>query len=273
MIKMTPRISPTGFLLRPKVPYTPGSVLKYVPQATGSQTVCAPKKNIFRRIYDKLFKKVPEEISSDNFVTLRHSRFLGLKESGFSIFHGSKKVGYVHYDIHRNDLGKTANYPLSWFEEGIPEDVNGRRFMKPFMRINELSMNDRLGKSKLVPRDKKYGAMTMKEILKIANEAGCEGRISLLAGSLGGTAFEAGRFYNKMGFSLTPSKIIDLEGKERYYYSKLETLIRGGLSEEEAKAVLKRQKIECPEKANGRYVQDAGHMNLTNPECIRNYTV
>lgn len=273
MTRIAPKIYPTGFSLRPRTPYQPGSALKYAPRATGSQTVCAPKKNFFRRIFDKFFTKAPEEICTDNFVTLRHSKFLGFEESGYNIFHGSKKVGYVHYDIHRNSMGWTSNYPSSWFDDYAIEDMSGKCSMKPFMRINEFSMNDRLGKSKLIPRDKKYGAMAMKEILRAANEEGCGDRISLLAGNLGGTKFGPGRFYNKMGFSPAPTRARQLEVMERRYYLKLEKLVRGGLSEDEAKAVLKRQKIKCPEKINGRYVEDEGLVNLTNPECIREYPV
>ena len=280
MIKFNTTRYSVGIFLRPHIAYRPEMTLRYVPpvkngfeavrtQPVGMQCV----GNFFRNLWNKLFKKQPEEVCNDNFVTFKHSKFMGLNESGYDIFHGSKKVGYVHYDIVSDRDGVGANYPSNWFWDNPGPSFYEMGLLKPFMRINEFSMNDRLGKKQLIPRDKKFGTMAMKELLKIANDSGCDDRISLYAGRLGGTKFEPGMFYHKMGFSLSPSRVKELTFMEKRYYLRLKNLLDEGLSETEAKAVLEKQKIFCPVKIDGRYAEDSGQMYLTNPECIRNYRV
>lgn len=266
--------------MRPHIAYRPQMPLRYAGSVNNSFVTVQDQPGgirrtaaFFQRLWNKLFKKQPEEVCNDNFVTFKHSKFMGLNESGYDIFHGSKKVGYVHYDIVSDRDGVGANYPSNWFWDNPGPSFYEMGLLKPFMRINEFSMNDRLGKKQLIPRDKKFGTMAMKELLKIANDSGCDDRISLYAGRLGGTKFEPGMFYHKMGFSLSPSRVKELTFMEKRYYLRLKNLLDEGLSETEAKAVLEKQKIFCPVKIDGRYAEDSGQMYLTNPECIRNYKV
>ena len=158
-------------------------------------------------------------------VRLTPKRFLGIKYAN-NIKYGSKKVGFVNYEIKTKHYATEADFPTDWFVKEAPRDKGGNHLLKPFMWINELRMNDRFGKPYLVKRDKKYGAMTMKELLKIAQNEGCDSRIALLADVLPDTGFKPGRFYNKMGFSLTPAEQYSMQKAEDRYREKLRGLAR-----------------------------------------------
>ena len=205
-------------------------------------------------------------------VRLTPKRFLGIKYAN-NIKYGSKKVGFVNYEIKTKHYATEADFPTDWFVKEAPRDKGGNHLLKPFMWINELRMNDRFGKPYLVKRDKKYGAMTMKELLKIAQNEGCDSRIALLADVLPDTGFKPGRFYNKMGFSLTPAEQYSMQKAEDRYLDMFEELKIKGLSEEEIEELLGFNGIFKPEKIGGRFVAETGRFNLTNPECIIDYLV
>lgn len=209
---------------------------------------------------------------AENSVRLTTKRFLGIPV-GNNIKYGSKKVGFVNYRIETEHYATEADFPADWFVEGAQTDRGGNRLLKPFMWVNELRMKDRLGKSHFVKRDKKYGAMTMKELLKTAQETGCENRIALLADVLCNTGFRPGKFYNKMGFSLTPFEQGIFENLEAKYLEKFAELKKKGLPDEEIKELLFAQGYLKPERVNGRFMMETGRYNLTNPECIINYEV
>lgn len=222
--------------------------------------------NLFQRF--RLTSSEPFEHA----VRLTPKRFLGIRYAD-NIKYGSKKVGLVNYDIKTQHYATEADFPSDWFVKDAPVDKGGNHLLKPFMWINELRMNDRFGKPRLVKRDKKYGAMTMKELLKIAQNEGCESRIALLADVLPDTGFRPGRFYNKMGFSLAPAEQHFLEKVERRYLEMFNDLKNKGLSDEEIEELLNINGIFKPERVGGRFVAETGRYNLTNPECIIDYLV
>ena len=144
MIKLNTIRYTAGTFLRPHIAYRPEMKLIYAPPVTaGFKSVRAKSAdiprtgNFFRNLWDKFFKKQPEEVCNDNFVTFKHSKFMGLNESGYDIFHGTKKVGYVHYDIVSDRDGVGANYPANWFWDNPGPSFYEMGLLKPFMRINE----------------------------------------------------------------------------------------------------------------------------------------
>jgi len=220
--------------------------------------------NIIRRAHSA------PQARSEHAVRLTPKRFLGIK-IGDNIRYGSKKVGFVDYKIETGHCATEADFPADWFVEGSKPDNSGSRRLKPFMWVNELWMKDRKGKVKLLPRDKKFGAMTMKELLKVARESGCDSRIALIADSL--ENFQPGKFYNKMGFSLTPWEQAVFERLEKKYLAKFAELKKRGFADAEIDEFLLAQGYLKPTRINGRFYQETGRYNLTNPECIINYEV
>lgn len=208
----------------------------------------------------------PFEVSPDNILTVKKNVF-----GEYVFMDGKKEVGFADIKIHEWTYGDTKKFPEDWFEEDSPTNLYGKRIMKPYMYISRFSMNDRVGQRKLVKRDKKYGTMAMQHLLGIAREKGCDYRIALYAGQLGGTKFMPGRFYHKMGFSLPYDKTQELEMMEFKYNRELKKLIKEGISQEEAKKALELMNIYLPEKQNGRYISEYGEMFLSNPECIIDY--
>lgn len=182
-----------------------------------------------------------------NTLSFKQNYTLGFK-TGYIIKDLKKKIGYVDYDILSNRFGVKNEYPADWFIENAKPNKNGLYPLKPFMYINEISMNDRIGKKNLVKRDKKYGTMAMQKLLEISESQGSQSRIAVLADTLGNTAFKPGKFYSKMGFSLSPKRI------ER-------------LAKEEELLNISHNKID------NRYTEESGYMFLTNPECIINYNI
>jgi hypothetical protein len=185
-----------------------------------------------------------------------------------------KKVGFADFSILTSQYGFKGKFPEDWFVEGAKPDKKGRYLLKPHMYINELSMKDRINRKQLVKRDKKYGAMAMQHLLQIAQDKGCETRIMLMADTLGKTGFKPGRFYHKMGFSVSPKRTQMLEKIEADYVSRVDTLQKQGVGNDEIEKYLTRTfPVSKPQKVNGRYIEESGYMFLTNPECILNYPI
>lgn len=194
-------------------------------------------------------------------------------KAGHNINYGGERVGRIHFWQETQMRALPQEYPAEWYVEGAKPDKKGRLLLKPFLWVDELLMKDRMAQQTLLPRDKKFGAMTMKELLRIARETGCGDRIALEAAQCRGANFTPGRFYNKMGFSLTPEMQKLLESLEKTYNIKFDKLRKAGYSDAEIVRMLGSQGYIKPERANGRFVAEIGRYNLTNPECIIDYQV
>lgn len=230
------------------------------------------RPGFLKRVLNFFSPKNETVIDDENKIHLKTDRALGIFPCGHKIMYGGKNVGFVSYQVDITASSTLDEFPLSWFEDFRYVGDTKLRPLKPYLMVTELFMNDRLNKSELVHREKKYGAMAMKELLRIANENGCDDRIALIADKLGKTEFYPGHFYHKMGFSPIPFTNELLRNREINYNLRLKQLKEKGFNEEQINKILADEHLfPPPEMVDGRYLIEKGRMVLTNPECIRDY--
>src|SRR5574344_644299 len=207
-----------------------------------------------------------------NILTCKKSIFF---KNEYKFYDGKKYVGYANINISKISNAQKGLYPESWYvKDGIPDSL-GHYPLKPHLMIGELEMKDRIGKQELVKRDKKYGTMVMQQLLHIAKKRGCGSRICLVAGNIGGTKFHPAKFYNKMGFDLSPQKIEDMKRAEKKYQQDANILKEQGYSKSSIEQILSDKYNHIMQEANGRHFSESDYfyMFLTNPECIINYPI
>ncbi len=207
-----------------------------------------------------------------NTLSLEQSRW---SKTAFSIMEGDKRVGYSTLSVMKNQFAKSGTLPKEWFESGCVKNENGEQLLKPYLFVDELAMSDRLGTSNIKRRNKKYGAMSIQKILKMAKENGCGCRILLKAGIMGRTAPHPGKFYNKMGFDMLPCYTQKFRNTELIYQTQFNKLKQKGFDNDSISKRLANIVKDIPNKENGRYynTDNYEYMYLSNPECTINYPI
>lgn len=256
--------------LRPRIV---GETLSYAPNKQPLHTQ-GEQNRILSFVKSLLFRTSKEqELSNEESVFIKPRKIFGIP-AGNHIMYNKKRVGFVDFEIRDYYFDKVEEYPRDWFSLANAFSNHAQlQLLKPLLWVSELFMYDRVKSVDFMQRDKKYGAMLMKQLLRIANESGCEDRIALKVEALPGARFQPGNFYNKMGFSPGVGATERKRAIELMYRQQLLMLLEKGYDERQAKLFLEAQGLRCPEIVDGRYIPEYELAILTNPECIRNYVV
>lgn len=174
----------------------------------------------------------------------------------YTFYEDGNEIGYAVFDDSRVSATCRGLVPDDWFVENEVA-VDGEMLpLQPFLYINELVINDRVGlEGEYSQRKsgKKYGTMCFQKILEWAENHGFGTRLSLTPGKTY-SDIEPNKFYTKIGFEMAPASVKLVEELEEKY------------GRESSFYPRKRY-----EKIDGRWVAKTQTLFLTHPEILKNY--
>ena len=174
----------------------------------------------------------------------------------YTFYENGNEIGYAIFDDSCVSATCKGLVPDDWFVENEVA-VDGEMFpLQPYLYINELVINDRVGlEGEYSQRKsgKKYGTMCFQKILEWAEKHGFGTRLSLTPGKTY-SDIEPNKFYTKIGFEMAPASVKLIEEQEERY------------GREPSFSLRKRY-----EKIDGRWVAKTQTLFLTHPEILKNY--
>lgn len=173
----------------------------------------------------------------------------------YTFYDGDVNIGHAFFADAFIEKATPGSAPEDWFIKSLKSNDAEKRYLKPYLFVDELVIEDRVrlkGEYTQRKSGKKYGTMCLQKILQWAKEHGYGSRISLIPAKTH-SDIAPNKFYAKIGFEMSPRNISRFDEIEK--------------KKKEASPA-----VACKlEKIDGRWVSRGQELFLTHPEILENY--